>query len=118
MKSFDDQPLVPLGMGDDLGPYRIHRRLKSPQGTELYQARDRADPDAPLVRLEVWVKEPHDRFMQLARSHSTVPSGSAARVTRPSALNPQSRLFEQNVVLDPEDYALLPVFALSVEISG
>ncbi|WP_437317848.1 serine/threonine protein kinase [Sorangium sp. So ce385] len=65
MKPFDDPPLVPLRMGDDLGPYRIYRRLSSPQGTELYQALDRADPAAPLVRLEVWVEQPHDEFMQL-----------------------------------------------------
>ncbi|WP_437999116.1 protein kinase [Sorangium sp. So ce185] len=65
MKPFDDPPLVPLGMGDDLGPYRIHRRLSSPPGTELYQAVDRAEPAGPLVRLEVWVEQPHDQLMQL-----------------------------------------------------
>lgn len=48
-------PVEPLQPGDELGPYRIHRRLRSPPLTELYQAGDRNNPEHSLVRLEVYV---------------------------------------------------------------
>jgi serine/threonine protein kinase len=51
------KPLEPLGPGDDLGPYRIHRQLRSPLGTELYQVGDRRNPEILLMRLEVFVPE-------------------------------------------------------------
>jgi len=53
----DTKPLEPLGPGDDLGPYRIHRRLRSPPGTELYQVGDRRNPEILLMRLEVFVPD-------------------------------------------------------------
>jgi hypothetical protein len=56
----DTEPLEPLGPGDDLGPYRIHRRLRSPSGTELYQVGDRRNPEILLMRLEVYVPEPSE----------------------------------------------------------
>lgn len=57
MRRVDDSPVVPLEPGDELGPYRIHRQLRSPPGTELYQAGDKANPEESLVRLEVYVPE-------------------------------------------------------------
>lgn len=56
----ETKPLEPLGPGDDLGPYRIHRRLRSPFGTELYQVGDRRNPEILLTRLEVYVPEPFE----------------------------------------------------------
>ena len=57
VRQVDDRPVVPLGPGDELGPYRIHRQLRSPPGTELYQAGEKANPEESLVRLEVYVPE-------------------------------------------------------------
>jgi eukaryotic-like serine/threonine-protein kinase len=56
----DAVPLEPLGPGDNLGPYRIHRRLRSPPGTELYQAGDRRNPEVLLIRIEVFVPDPEE----------------------------------------------------------
>lgn len=56
----ETKPLEPLGPGDELGPYRIHRRLRSPPGTELYQVGDRRNPEILLMRLEVFVPEPDE----------------------------------------------------------
>lgn len=56
----DLKPLEPLSPGDDLGPYRIHRLLRSPFGTELYQVGDRRNPEVLLMRLEVYVPESFD----------------------------------------------------------
>ncbi len=65
----DAGPLEPLGPGDDLGQYRIHRRLPSPPGTELYQAGDRRNPEILLIRIEVFVPDPSEAEFFKMRWH-------------------------------------------------
>jgi hypothetical protein len=65
----DAKPLEPLGPGDNLGPYRIHRWLRSPPGTELYQAGDRRNPEILLIRIEVFVPDPAEAEFFAMRWH-------------------------------------------------